>query len=439
MDTHFHPGLLLAAALWLAPGAARGQEQAAPPAPAAEPATEPAPAEGTSLDSTLEAGESEFQEPKRRLVKFNEYEGPYIGIRVGGGFLFEGAAYSQDAASRGQFPLAADTKVRDARVMLKVRFPKLKRLTFSTGIMYDGVTDEWLFRETGFMIAVPELWGHLFIGRTKEGFSLNKVMVGYAGWTMERATISDATIPILADGIKWLGYLPKRGFLWNLGVYTDLVSKGQSFSTYQNQAVARLMWLPIASEKKGTLLHLGVSLRYGKPLDNTLRLRSRPEANPAPYFVDTENFTSPNTRMVGVEAYYRPGRWLFGTEYFVQKASSHPNGNPLFHGGDVVVSWLVTGETRSYNTRGGFFNAVSPNKTVFEGGPGAWEAVARFSYIDLDDQGIHGGKFWRVTPMLNWHMSDNVRLEFAYGYGILDRFSAKGETLFFQSRLQLSL
>jgi hypothetical protein len=30
-------------------------------------------------------------------------------------------------------------------------------------------------------------WGHIFVGRTKEGFSLNKVMIGYGGWTNERA------------------------------------------------------------------------------------------------------------------------------------------------------------------------------------------------------------------------------------------------------------
>ncbi len=77
------------------------------------------------------------------------------------------------------------------------------------GLMYDGATDSWLVRETGIMVEVPEIWGHVFVGRTKEGFSLNKVMVGYAGWTMERATISDATIPILADGVKWLGLAPK--------------------------------------------------------------------------------------------------------------------------------------------------------------------------------------------------------------------------------------
>jgi phosphate-selective porin OprO and OprP len=49
-------------------------------------------------------------------------------------------------------------------------------------------------------------------------------MVGYAGWTMERATIGDATIPILADGVKWLGYAPKAHLIWNLGFYVDWLS-----------------------------------------------------------------------------------------------------------------------------------------------------------------------------------------------------------------------
>jgi phosphate-selective porin OprO/OprP len=78
------------------------------------------------------------------------------------------------------------------------------------------------------MIGVPELKGHLFVGRTKEGFSLSKVMVGYTGWTMERQMAIDV-IPILADGIKWLGYLPKQKILWNIGAYGDWLSKNESF------------------------------------------------------------------------------------------------------------------------------------------------------------------------------------------------------------------
>ena len=127
-----------------------------------------------------------------------------------------------------------------------------------------------------------------------------------------------------------------------------------------------------------------------------------------------------------------------GTEYFGQWAEAPEAGDPVFHGGDVVVSWLATGETRKYNTRGGFLNAVSPAKTVFEGGPGAVEAVLRFSYIDLDGGSLRGGRFWRLTPMVNWHLSDNLRLEVAYGYGTLDRFDLEGTTQFFQSRIQMT-
>jgi phosphate-selective porin OprO/OprP len=386
---------------------------------------------------TIEAGESALEEPKRKLVRWNEYEGPRFTIRMGAGLLYDFAAYSQDEESKEQFPLSSTGKIRDFRFLLKGGFPSLSRaVTWTCGVMYDGATGSWLFRETGVMVAVPEIWGHVFLGRTKEGFSLNKVMSGYSGWTLERATMSDASIPLLADGIKWLGYLPEKRVIWNVGWYQDWVSEGQSFSSYDRQAVARAAWLPVFSAGDETLLHVGVNLRWGEPNEGELQLRSRPEASPAPYFVDTGRFPASSTRMAGYEVYYRRGSWLFGSEYWLEDVSSEEAGDPLFHGGDVVATWLITGETRAYNTVGGYFQAISPARTVFEGGPGAWEAVLRLSYIDLDAGNLRGGKFWRLTPMINWHLSDNLRLEFAYGYGRLDRFDLQGGTQFFQGRLQ---
>lgn len=422
--------LVVAAALSLAAGPARGQDPGQPPQPTDQ---QPQP----TLDDTIEAGDSDAETPPRQFLRWNHYEGPWITAEIHGGLLYEGIGYSQDEGSEEQLTLDPEGKFRDARFMVKGRFPRSKRaVTYTSAFMYDGPSDDWFVRETGVMVAVPELKGHLFVGRTKEGFSLNKVMSGYAGWTLERATITDA-IPILADGIKWLGYNPEKRFLWNLGFYNDWLSEGQSFSTYDKQAVARLAWLPVASEKEETLIHLGLNLRYGETEDGKLRLRSRPEAFPAPYFVDTGTFAAGHTRMAGVEGYYRPHNWLFGGEYYVQEASAPEHGDPMFHGGELVVTWLITGEVRQYNTRGGYFNQVSPATTVSEGGRGAWEAVFRISYIDLDDGDLKGGKFWRLTPMVNWHLSDSARLELAYGYGQLDRFDVRGATQFLQSRIQL--
>jgi phosphate-selective porin OprO/OprP len=143
--------------------------------------------------------------------------------------------------------------------------------------------------------------------------------------------------------------------------------------------------------------------------------------------------------MTGLEIYYRPGPLTFGSEYFFQRVDAPASGDPFFHGGEAVATWLITGETRSYNTRGGYFNQVSPRRPLFNGGPGAWEIVAHYSYTDLDSKAITGGKMWRFTPMLNWYLSDHVRWETIYGYSSLNRFGVVGKTQFFQTRLQLQL
>ena len=407
-------------------------------AKAQTPSTPSAPQQQETLDNTLEAGDEEIATPKKDLFKWNHYDGDVFHIRLGAGYLYEGSAYSQNAASEEQFSLVPETKLRDARVIIKGGFKWKRPITFSLGVLYDLPTQKPLVRETGVMIAVPEIWGYVFVGRTKEGFSLNKVMVGYAGWTMERTEISDATIPILADGIKWLGYVPEKHILWNLGFYGDWLSEGQTFSTYEHQAVGRFAWVP--EENEDTVLHLGVSARYGKVEDGQLQVRSRPEDFEAPYFVDTGKFPAESTKMLGFEAYYRPRSLLVGGEYFLQSVNSPQENNPFFNGGNVVFSWLPTGEIRPYNTKGGFFDQISPLRPVFNGGPGGWELVANFSYVDLDSRAINGGKFWRFTPMANWFLSDNVRLEFAYGYGSLNRFGITGGiTQFFQARIQLQL
>jgi phosphate-selective porin OprO/OprP len=411
--------------------------QASPrPTPAAQPSPSPNPNE--TLENTFEAGDSP-DEPRRKLVKWNEYAGPYFTIRAGGGLLLEAVGYSQDQESKEQFRLKPDFGLRDFRFLLNGKFPQFERsVTWSAGIMYDGPTHSWLVRQTGVVIAFPELWGHLWVGRTKSGFSLEKVMHGYDGWWMERSAMNDATVQLLADGFKWLGATPKRLFLWNLGYYNDVFSHTQSFSSYHTQYVARPIWLPIHSEE-GSLLHLGANLFYGIPENHQLQLKSRPEAFPAPFFVDTGKFPAAWTRMEGYEAYYRRGSLLFGSEYWWENIHSPSTGNPTVHGGFVLATWLLTGETRPYNLVGGLFKDISPKRTVFEGGPGAWELVLRYSTVDLNSKGINGGNFKRFTPMMNWYLSDNIRLELGYGYGHLDRFNLKGNTHFFQTRIQFQL
>lgn len=390
----------------------------------------------STIDTTAEAPEAA---PRRKLVKWNEYDGPVTTFRLGVGFLYDFATFAQDGESEQQVEMEPDMAVRDFRLIFGGRFKTKRPLSWTLGYMYDGKDDEWRFRKTGLLIGVPELAGQFFVGRDKEGYSMVKVMNGYHPWGMERTPGMDAFIPILADGVRYMGYYPGPRVFVNLGWFTDTLSENETFATYDNQAVARIGWLPILSEENREVLHVAAMVRDAEPDGGLLQVRSRPENNLAPYVVDTGKFPADHVRGTGIEAYYRNGPWLFGGEYDWQDVSPVTGGNVLFHGGNLATVWLITGETRGYNTAGGYFNAVSPERTVFEGGPGAFEAVMTLTYIDLDSGMFQGGKFWRLTPMVNWHMSDNLRLEFVYGYGELDRFGLEGGTQFFQSRIQFTL
>src|SRR5262245_49220172 len=77
--------------------------------------SQPEPA--AAIDDEIDAGESANDEPKRRLIKWNEYEGPLFTIRVGGGYLYDYVAFTQDENSKEQVDVEDQWKLRDARVL----------------------------------------------------------------------------------------------------------------------------------------------------------------------------------------------------------------------------------------------------------------------------------------------------------------------------------
>jgi phosphate-selective porin OprO and OprP len=396
------------------------------------------PAAIATVDTTLEAGEADAQKPvERGLAKYNHWDLGFTTFRIGYGFLIDFATYAQNNAAEKQVISEPDVGLRDFRFMFKGKFNTKRPITWTTGIMYDGGTKDWHMRQTGLMVAVPEISSHFFIGRTKEGYSQYKQMVGYDIWTIERSPFLDAFVPIMADGIKWIGAVPGTELHWQLSWFGDALSEDEKFAIWDHQTVLRLTYLPVLTNKK--LLHIAIMGRDAKPDNGKLQARSRPEAYLSPYYVDTGKFNAKNGRTAGFETYYRSGSWLVGGEYGWQFMDASASGDPMFHGGNVTASWLITGETRGYNDVSNYFNAVSPRKTVFEGGPGAWEASLNLSYIDLDGGTLRGGKFWRVTPAVKWHLMDYLRIELAYGYGVLDRFGLEGTTHFFQGRLLTAL
>ncbi|MBX7110156.1 MAG: OprO/OprP family phosphate-selective porin [Chitinophagales bacterium] len=387
--------------------------------------------------------DNEFAIDKKDLAP-NEFVGTAAMFRIGAGYIGDFTAYAQSDLFRQQMDsanleLAPNYQTRDFRMLFSGRFLKTKRyVAYKFAYMYDGDEKVWLVRESGLTIGAPELKGHFFIGRTKEGFSMIKVMNGHSGINNERQMALDP-IPILADGIKYFGYLPKSRIFINLGIYTDILSVKQAFSTFSTQYDARIGWLPVYDEKANKVMHVAVNLRYGKPLDNEFVIKSRPESNPTPQLINTGKFSTNGATSVGGEINYRAGKFMIASEVIAHNFYSKDSSTLHFYGGDLTLSYFLTKTSRPYNTTGNIYGFVPVHSSVLNGGWGEWEAVLHVSTFNLNNGYVHGGQMTRITPMINWYLTKVFRMEFIYGYGILDRFNLKGNVQFFEARLQISL
>jgi phosphate-selective porin OprO/OprP len=115
-------------------------------------------------------------------------------------------------------------------------------------------------------------------------------------------------------------------------------------------------------KKRTGYLHLAANLRYGKPLDKKISLKSRPESNPAPQIINTGTFTADHSTHLGGEIYYSTGRLLLGSEVMVHNFNASDGEDHSFFGGDVLATYFLTKNIRPYNTTASIFWICSGKK-----------------------------------------------------------------------------
>nr|WP_313737728.1 porin [Sphingobium yanoikuyae] len=118
-------------------------------------------------------------------------------------------------------------------------------------------------------------------------------------------------------------------------------------------------------------------------------------------------------------------------EYILNRTNSREFRDPVFHGWYVTGSWILTGETRPYDRNVGYARRVIP-----KGRWGAPELVARYSEMDLDDNGIEGGRFKKTMLGLNWWATTRWKFGASWGHTWLDRFGERGESDTVLTRIQ---
>ena len=274
---------------------------------------------------------------------------------------------------------------------------------------------------------VPYL-GSLLIGYLKEPFSLEELTGSQSITFMERALPTRAFAPARNAGIKIRNTALSDRLHWAGGAFLsigDVKNEDDLFDVFSEAVgydlTARIGGIPWYSEEDGKLLHLGISyshlFRDDNESDARARFSSRPESFlPDERLVDTGHFFIESGDVIDLELAMQSGPFSLQGELFHMFTDADAEGDPHFWGFYLYGSFFLTGESRRYNIARATFTPEEPQHGFRprKGRWGAWEIAFRYSYIDLNDERIKGGKERNITVGLNIYLHRKVRLMFNY-------------------------
>jgi phosphate-selective porin OprO and OprP len=298
-----------------------------------------------------------------------------------------------------------------------------------------------------FYIAIPELpWiGTLQFGQFRPTQGLQLLTSSWDIELMEPAAPLQALGPKSSPGVR-LGRTVWNGrATWSVGAYGSGQSDGEYGSTLEDMtsAVARVTWLAIdgIDEKRAAsnrYLHVGLSGTRQRASGGEVRYQSRPESYIAPYAVDTGTIASDKAYTLGAEVLWVDG--AFSAQGELLQAVVQQTGGPRlsFGGAYVMASVALTGESRAYSRDNGTLARLRPMRN-FEFGPGggwgAIEAALRFSYTDLNDGAVAGGRLSLWMAGLDWTFRPQLQWMVNLGFGNVQGGSTAGRMAILQTRV----
>lgn len=231
-----------------------------------------------------------------------------------------------------------------------------------------------------------------------------------------------------------------------------LNTAASGFNTVNNDEqlgmVARLAGTPFKG--KNSLVHVG--LNYNAIINPgdagasaatrfPVQLRDRPELRvDGTRLIDSGAINTQSASATGVEFGAQYKNLYLASEAFQYKierfAAATGVTDPDFTGWYVEGGWIITGESRKYNTQTGAFDGIVPthNFDPKTGQWGAFELVARYSTLDLNYHAdallvadrVLGGQQDITSIGINWQLNPSIRFVFQGQDVKVDRVNAAG-------------
>ncbi len=392
----------------------------------------------------------------------------YPTVQVNGVFQADAGWYRQDAASiqaLGNLQDGVDFRrlrlsakgsvIENVNYMIQMDFAFFGRPTF---------TDVWAE-----VTHVP-LLGNIRLGQWKQPYGLEVVSSFRYQTFLERSLMFQAFDPFRHIGLGIYDVNASKRMTWAASAFrTGQDQFGGDIGDHGGwSGAARITGLPWWREagtaadpqagQHNEYLHLGAAYYHGNPGNDKYRFATIPEfyvgafgalgatgtsgtskvpvpavANGTPPFVDTGTMPVHNVNNGATELLWVHGPLTLQSELQASYVNRIQAKNLWFFGGYAQASYFITGESRPYDRNVAAVDRVKPISnfvTRADGisGTGAWEVAARWSYLDLDDRDIRGGKLNDLTVGLNWYLNPYLKLQANYIRAMLQKTGIPNNT-----------
>lgn len=398
--------------------------------------------------ATIPKGLNASQAPAILNKKWNQVNTKWFTLNMGFCVLIDHNILNQDAASTAQVgKVEAATEFRADRFIFSgnLLFFKIP-WRYMISLNYNGMDapqgkKTFDFVDWNLEIPFGKKGGWLTVGKQKEGVGLEYVSPGTQGMFMERSTGSPMLVRQRNVGIRYSNSVLQQHMTYTLGFFNNYWETGKSFSDNGSQITARVTGLPLYQSDR-EMVHLGVAYRYTTATDGRLTYKAKPEANTAPFFINTGAFEADRAHTLMLETYAVKGPLSLLAEYMRTGVKSTPLQDPTVGYWQIGGSWFITGENRRYNKITGNPGKLIPRKNFKlrrGSGWGAFELNSRYTHTSTNDVLLKGGSFSRFTAGLSWYPNAHFRYQVNYGSGQLLKNDESGHTNFWQFRVQFEL
>lgn len=279
---------------------------------------------------------------------------------------------------------------------------------------------------------------NLVLGRQKEPLSMERTISLLNIPLQERSAPVDAFLPSRNFGISLNGATEERKLTGKAGIYNNFIDSAESISNTSTEVAGRLTWVPWASPGDHSLLHLGLGLRYSTA-EQGVRFKSGAEMSESPVFIDTGLIEADASLTSDLEIGWKWGPWWLQSEFLDARVDSTAGGNLHFRGHHLTASVILTGETRGYDRRYGYFTPFPVYRSVDHGGWGAVELATRWSHLDLNDGLVRGGELDVYSLGANWWLSPSLYLTLSLRRSATETLDGTGWTTGVLTRVSIIL